>query len=195
MDIEYPYATGQARRQLLYRLPSVPAPRRLLVIGDAEEAEMIGAGWGASVCHLSADRLAEASAVDQGRFDAVALGRSSCPMSKLLDAAWHRLEPGGAVMGHVAGRSFVLRPSALRKALSHAGFDEPTCYYLQPGIDAPMVLAPTTGKAARAHAIRAIHGTRGLYSQPSYALRLAAAWLGLDRWRQSELFFWGRRPC
>ena len=196
MDIEYPYATGQARRQLLYRLPSAPLPRRLLVFGDKAQADLIRAGWDGSVVHIAANRVAGDATEDDLRVDAVVLSSASDnDMQKLLAAAWRRLGPGGIVMGHALDPRWVRRPKALHDAILAAGFVEPACYYLQPGIEAPMVLAPTDGPAARAHAVRAIRTTRGLYNRAAYALRLAAAWLGLDRWRQAELFFWGRRPC
>jgi hypothetical protein len=112
MDVgEHPYAGGLSRRQLLYRLPPTPQPRRLLVVSDAADGDLIHGGWGGPVTVLTSSGVDAALAQGEGRFDVVAmpwvLGSNASPEFRRADAAQllcsaHRLlVPGGVVVGHV----------------------------------------------------------------------------------------------
>lgn len=111
MDVEYPYADGLSRRQLLYRLPSTPLPRRLLLVSDDADSDLIGGGWAGPVTVVTGAGLDAAIAEGDARFDAVALPwvlGSHAPSRRfprggipLLCAAHRALVPGGIVVGHV----------------------------------------------------------------------------------------------
>ncbi|MBS0444993.1 MAG: hypothetical protein JSR59_03485 [Proteobacteria bacterium] len=139
------------------------------------------------------------------------------PNAELLKRAGAALAPGGLVVGHMthgralrglarADRSLALAAAALsadgitgamacRRALARAGFQQAECYYVQPTIADPMALIPSDAAASRAHFLRAVRSSRGGYSLPGYAARIALARLGLAGLLQSDLFFWARKPC
>lgn len=136
---------------------------------------------------------------------------------RLLALAYSALRPGGIVIGHldhllsVHGLRGVLRGRVglgpwlrgwpiitgprCQDALVKSGFEAPECFYVEPQIAAPMAIVPVHPVAARSHFLRAIRRTRGQYSPPGYALRLALAGVRLGGALQPHLFFWARRPC
>ncbi|MDO9091403.1 MAG: hypothetical protein Q8R98_06500 [Rubrivivax sp.] len=224
MDVAYPYADSLSRRQLLYRLPAAPEPRRLLLVAEDTDSRSIGAAWGGPVTVMAAAEL-EAAPVPRGTaFDAVALpwtsGRQAAAGGDgigLLQQAHRLLAMGGVVVGHLHNThtlkrlvtasglasmlSAAVRPDAMGSAaacgaaLRRAGFVQAECWYVQPSIDSPMGLIPADPVAARAHFLRAIRSAQGHYSRPAYAARLLVAALGLGGMQQSELFFWATKPC
>jgi len=223
MDVEYPYADSLSRRQLLYRLPPAPAPRRLLLVSEDPDSQLIGAGWGGPVTAVDAPALNAAFIEEGASFDAVALPwTTGVPPSAsrvglpLLQKAHALLVPGGVVVGHVhnvhtlrrlvtvrgmaAIGSAWMRPggmgsvAACGAALRRAGFVDPECWYVQPSIESPLGLIPSDPTAARAHFVRAIRSAQGHYSRPAYAARLVGAALGLGGMQQPELFYWANKP-
>ena len=66
MDVEYPYAEGLSRQQLLYRLPFAPEPRRLLVVSDTPRDALISGGWGGPVTVLTTSQLDTALTQGEG---------------------------------------------------------------------------------------------------------------------------------
>jgi hypothetical protein len=195
MDIEYPYADAAARRQLLYRLPSVPVPRRLLVLAEAAADDALGDSWGGPITHRALSDPGGLAPGGGALFEAVALPRLAGNAAPLLAAVHGLLVPGGVVIGGVTDRSAARKPQRLRASLIAAGFQQPECWYVQPGMESPMALVPCDALAAKAHFVRAARAARSLYSPPAYVLRLLAARLGIVAWRQTELFFWARKPC
>jgi hypothetical protein len=223
MDVEYPYAQGQARLQLLYRLPSAPPPRRLLLVTDLIEGDGIGAGWGGPVTRVASSALDTAATDGGARFDAVAvpavLGGGTAELSSRhavlpwLQRLHELLVPGGLIVGHVdnlyalrrwatpSGLLAALRPAAMgsaadcRATLLDAGFTLPECFYVQPSIVSPMGLIPCERVASRAHFLRSIRAAQGHYGHSAYAARLLMAWLGLGGMQQAQLFFWARKAC
>ena len=224
MDVAYPYADGLSRRQLLYRLPPAPSPRRLLLLSDDADSALIAAGWGAPVTVLSPSGLDQGFLQDGARFDAVALpwvsGLQSSPGhagARLLHSAHALLVPGGVVVGHLhnvhtlrrlatarglvevvatlAHRGAIGSVAGCHAALLRAGYADPECWYVQPTIDSPMGLIPSDPPAARAHFMRSIRSAQGHHSRLAYAARLLVAALGLGGMQQSELFFWATKPC
>ena len=131
MDIEYPYADGASRRQLLYRLPSTPQPRRLLLIGEAVDCGLIGEGWGGPITTLTRAQVNAFPSLDEARFDAVALpwvvGSKGIddvrrPNGVQLFRLAHRLlVPGGVVMGHLANIWTLRRITSLRGLVEVTG--------------------------------------------------------------------------
>ena len=131
MDVEYPYADGLSRRQLLYRLPSTPLPRRLLLVSDAADSDLIGGGWGGPVTVLTSSELDATLAQGAARFDAVAmpwvLGFGAAPGarrprgSQLLCSARRLLVPGGVVVGHLENIRTLRRLASLRGLREIAG--------------------------------------------------------------------------
>lgn len=221
MDVEYPFATELSRRQLLYRLPTAPAPRRLLLVADRDDPHDLAHGWGGPV---TAWTRAQVQAAGAGvRFDAVALpgvlgARTATPgTADLLAAVQRLLVPGGVVVGHVdhllalrrlatpgglarlvgaiASPGVVGTAAACTRALQRAGFVQPQCYYVQPSLSAPMGLIPCDRAAARAQFLRAVWSAQDQYSRPAFAARLLVATLGLGGLQQQELFFWATKPC
>lgn len=219
MDVEYPYADGLSRRQLLYRLPSTPEPRRLLLVSDDGQSDLIGGGWGGPVTVVTRATLGAKVGRDAAQFDAVAMPwiSASGDSTALLRSATHFLVPGGVVVGHlenlrtvrrlasmrgltafagaVRDRRLIGSPRACRNTLLAAGFIDPECYFVQPSIEAPMGLIPCAPVPARAHFLRAIRTMRGSYGRSAYAIRLLAAFVGLGGMQQPELFFWAKKPC
>lgn len=223
MDVQYPYAEGLSRRQLLYRLPGAPAPRRLLVVHSGTgEGALIGGGWGAPVTVVAASELQALAAQGDVRFDAVALpavlsAGQLQPGAVVLTLAHGLLVPGGVVIGHLEhgcalrrwaslaglravagallGTQGLGSPGQCQGALQRAGFSDPTCFFVQPHIGDPMGLIPSDTVAARAHFLRSVRSSRHLYGRLGYALRLVLAAAGLGGTLQPELFFWARRPC
>ncbi len=222
MDVEYPYAEDSSRRQLLYRLPTAPSPRRLLVVG--EDADLVGPGWGGPVGTAMPRELAAAQAGAAAVVDAVALpgvlGLSGEPgprAAQVLDGAWRRLVPGGVVVGHVEHRLTLRRLTSAAglaamarsiggagmlgsakdcaAALRRAGFEDPECYYVVPNLDHPMGLIPCHPAAARAHFLRATRASQGHFNPVAYGARLLLARLGLGGMQQAQIFFWARKPC
>jgi hypothetical protein len=124
MDVEYPYADGLSRQQLLYRLPSAPQPRRLLLVSDAADSDLIGCSWRASVTVLPSSELGAALTHGEARFEAVAmpwvLGSKTVsggrhPDSSLLLRSAHRLlVPGGVVVGHLENIRTLRRLASVR---------------------------------------------------------------------------------
>lgn len=131
MDVQYPYADGLSRLQLLYRLPTPPAPRRLLVVCADDDGALIGGGWGrGAVTVVALGALESVLAQGAQRFDAVALpavlGRrlalaavdgSGANNRKVLGLARELLVPGGVVVGHMdhlCALRHLLRWSGLR---------------------------------------------------------------------------------
>ena len=223
MDVQYPYAEGLSRRQLLYRLPGAPAPRRLLVVHTgANEAALLGGGWGAPVSVVASCELQALAAHGGERFDAVALpavlsaGQGTAG-ADVLTLARGLLVPGGVAIGHLEhgcalrrwaslaglravagallGTQGLGSPSQCQRALRRAGFSEPACFFVQPNIDEPMGLIPSDIVAARAHFLRSVRSSRHHYGRLGYALRLALTRAGLGGTLQPQLFFWARRPC
>ena len=224
MDVAYPHADGLSRRQLLYRLPTAPQPRRLLLVSSDADSDLIGAGWGGPVTVLAPSGLDAAFLKNGARFDAVALPWTTGLQSsagragpQLLQWAHALLVPGGLVAGHLHNVHTLRRLATARglaefvatlahrgamgsaescgAALLRAGYIQPECWYVQPSIESPMGLIPSDPVAARAHFLRAIRSARGHYSRPAYAARLMVAALGLGGMQQSELFFWATKPC
>lgn len=221
MDVEYPFASAVSRRQLLYRLPTAPAPRRLLLVADRADADDYIHGWGGPVTAWTRAQVHAAGA--GARFDAVALpgvlGARMAPSGNagLLAAVQRLLVPDGVVVGHVdhllALRRLatpgglarlvgaVARPgvvgtaAACTRALQRAGFVQPQCYYVQPSLSAPMGLIPCDRAAARAQFLRAAWSAQDQYSRPAFAARLLVATVGLGGLQQRELFFWATKPC
>lgn len=224
MDVAFPYADGLSRRQVLYRLPTVPEPRRLLLVSSDAGSGLIGASWGGPVTVMPPSGL-DAGFLQEGpRFDAVALpwltgaqGSPSGRGSHMLQLAHSLLVPGGMVIGHLHNAHTLRRLTTVRglaealakfadrrsmgsvagchAALLRAGYAKPECWYVQPSIDSPMGLIPTDPVAARAHFLRWIRAGQSYYSRPAYAARLLVAVLGLGGMQQNELFFWATKPC
>lgn len=224
MDIAFPYADGLSRRQLLYRLPAAPQPRRLLLVSGDPESRLIGDGWGGPVTVLAPSGLDVDFLKEGARFDAVALpwltGLQGAPGHSglhVLQLAHSLLMPGGVVVGHLHNAHTLRRLATARglggvavtlghrramgsavgcnAALLHAGYTEPQCWYVQPSIESPMGLIPTDPIAARAHFLRSIRSARRQYSRPAYAARVLVATVGLGGMQQHELFFWATKPC
>ncbi len=221
MDVQFPYADGWSRRQLLYRLPSAPAPRRLLIVCTDAEHARIGEGWGAPVRVIAPSTLAAERSLGPSRFDVVALPAlldrpASIDVAGVMASARHLLAPGGVVVGHVAHalalrtlltfggvadalaallqRQAIDRASSCHRCLLGAGFVAPQCFYVQPAIDDPMGLIPVQGPAARAHFVQAVRSARELHQPLAHALRLLMARCGLGGMMQAQLFFWARQP-
>lgn len=224
MDVAYPYADSLSRRQLLYRLPAAPEPRRLLLVSADAHSQLIAAAWGGPVTVWAGPEL-DAACLQQGAcFDALALPWTTGlrPVAdgralRLLQQAHQLLVPGGVVVGHlhnlhtlrriVTARGLAqmvatwMRPGAMGSvaacdtALRRAGFVDPECWYVQPSIDSPMGLIPCDPVAARSHFLRSIRSAQGHYSRPAYVARLLVATLGLGGMQQPELFFWATKPC
>lgn len=124
MDLRHPYSDSEARLRLLYRLPTAPAPRRLLLVsGGADDAD-IGAGWGlGEVSRTDVPGLLRLADGRGGCFDAVALPSTLVPRAPrhgvanrvVLHSASHLLAPGGVVVGHLE------QARALRRAVQPAG--------------------------------------------------------------------------
>jgi hypothetical protein len=127
MDVDYPFATPLSRRQLLYRLPTTPAPGRLLIVSGFADGEQIGSGWTGAVVTLDSSQLEAALAQSRARFDAVALPgllsalaaplRSGATAGQLLRMAHAFLVPGGVVVGHLEN-AFALRRAASLRGLA-----------------------------------------------------------------------------
>lgn len=221
MDVAYPYASDDDRRALLYRLPSIAPTRRLLVVGG-DGSEWAG-HWGGPVTLTTAALLDAVAAQQPGAFDAVALpGTLAAPQAGAGSASLLRdvrgaLAPGGLVIGHVR-HALALRPLATRagrqalrrtltdpgfpgtprrclKLLAQAGYDQASCYFVQPDLAAPMGLVPWQGPAARAHFIRAVWSAQGHHGRAAFAARWLLAVAGLAGLQQQDLFYWARKPC
>lgn len=127
MDVDYPFASALSRRQLLYRLPSTPAPGRLLIMSGIAGSEQLGSGWIGPVMTLDCSQLEVALAHGGARFDAVALPgllgaeaallRSGATARQLLHMALALLAPGGVVVGHL-DNSYALRQAASLRGLA-----------------------------------------------------------------------------
>lgn len=131
MDIAYPYADDIARLRLLYRLPTVPAPQRLLLVAPDDAARQLGQAWPGPVTVVPAALALQQLGRAQARFDTVALpqvlglrhalacdGPAMAGNQQVLDAAWQWLVPGGAVVGHLP------HGWALRRAWRPRGWSE-----------------------------------------------------------------------
>ena len=105
MDVEFPYADDQARQRLLYRLPSVPAARRLLLVcADADPLRWTS-DWPGPVTHVGPTGLARIASIHPGSFDAVALpgalDAAGPDAAAMVQDAKACLADGGALVGHV----------------------------------------------------------------------------------------------
>jgi hypothetical protein len=221
MDVQYPYADGAARQRLLYRLPPVPSPRRLLLVFVEREDKAIAREWEGPVSAIDSTKLIGFAKRHEGQFDAVALprvlGRPVAETRKLLAAAHQLLAPQGTVIGHV-DHLFALRrlatPSGLGRwlrsttgragigtagrcldELRGSGFEAAECYYVHPHINSPMSLIPCHHGTPRRQMMRAIRTSPNQYGRLSYAARLLAASVGVGSLQQPHLFFWASKPC
>jgi hypothetical protein len=221
MDVQYPYADGLARQHLLYRLPAVPAPRRLLLAYGDRAHKSIANGWDGPVEVIAGVKLVAYAKHHTAKFDAIALpqvlGTGSVAAAQTLRAAHHLLVPGGAVIGHVdhlaawrrlaslgglgrwlrsaTGRAVVGTPAHCLLELARAGFERRECYYVHPHIDSPLSLIPCHQGSARYHFVRAVRLAPNLHGRAGYLVRLAVARLGLGGAQQPQLFFWASKPC
>lgn len=113
MDVQYPFATDLARLQLLYRLPTSPAPHRLLVLTVDGEALPMADHWPGPVQQLALSALCLPPGLGTARFDAVALpgtlalrrarppGPPLVNNAGLMKAVAGLLVPGGVIVGHL----------------------------------------------------------------------------------------------
>ena len=222
MEARLPFASGEARLQLLYELPLTGEERRVLVIGPQQSLPMA----------LSAEQQRRLSTVrflhtaddapDAGVFDAVLVPGSLLQSrddtaATLLSRALRALCPGGVVVGHCenllsvrelgsACRSRTLLANArnrseagsaarLEQTLRALGFVDAECFHVEPHIASPMALIPTEPRASRGHFVRTVRRNRPLYGSLGFGLRLAVAQAGLGGILQPHLFFWARKPC
>ena len=164
MDVQYPYASAQARLQLLYCLPTAPAPNRLVIVSGGDSSALPDDGWPGPVRRVDLSALRTAP-VDAGlRADVLALpGVLGLPASRaafgdnvaMLTAAARWLAPGGLVVGHVSQlRAFrsMARPGGLA-ALAVAA--------LRPAA----ITGPT--RCLRALQLAGLHAGQCFYVQPS----------------------------
>jgi hypothetical protein len=217
MDVQYPYAEGPARRQLMYRLPLPAGPQSLLLVEGPGAPSGLHEGWSGAVQRVDGESWLAASSTAQTAFDVVALpgawdlgaGVAAPDLLKRANAA---LAPGGVVVGHAdhllalrrlatpagwwqAWRSPVASVRACRRVLQAAGFKQVSCFHVQPSLDDPMGLIPDDRAASRAQFLRAVRAEQGHFSAPAYAARVLLAQLGLGGLQQLQLFFWARKPC
>jgi len=135
MDLRHPYSDPSARVQLLYRLPTAPAPRRLLVVAESPELRSeVAAGWGSGeVMACDSAGFLRLATERSDCFDAVALPSTLSARAAsrgirnghLLRAACRLLTPGGVVVGHLEhARALrrLKRPSAVVQLIA-AAFD------------------------------------------------------------------------
>ena len=139
MDVAHPYAADSARLQLLYRLPTAPAPQRLLIVSRQPGDALLGQGWPGQVTVAGLVGLDDLLGAGAGRFDAVALpavlgvcdirlpGAHPTIGNRLLLASVARLlVPGGTVVGHMD------HGWALRRVMQGAGLRDLACGWRQP---------------------------------------------------------------
>jgi len=224
VDSRPPFATGEQRLRLLYRLPLSDGDNRILVVGSGADADSV---FDPTVSQAKVDVIAPGNPLVASGFDVVALPgcltrggeahSAPVPPERLLELAFSALRPGGLVVGHldhllsVHGlRRMRQGPFAIgtwfrcrglvsgrkcREALVQAGFAELDCFYVEPRIEAPMALIPVHPQAATRHFLSAIRRTRGQYSALGFGLRMALARARLGGILQPHLLFWARRPC
>lgn len=222
MEDRLPFASGEARLQLLYELP---------LTGDEHRVLVIGPGSGVPVALLSErqHRLStlrclpsEGDAPMPGEFDAVLVPGSlfdhhDASADALLTQALRALTPGGVVVGHcdnllsvralgAACRSGALfsnlrnrrragSPARLERTLRTLGFVDAECFHVEPHIGSPMALIPSEPRASQSHFVRTVRRNRPLYGRLGFSLRIALARAGLGGILQPHLFFWARKPC
>lgn len=220
MDVQYPYASVEARLRLLYRLPLPRERKRQIQVG---ERSLGGPEWLESPHHLSVEELLRGqgevgSGVDvvglPGAVDACA---DEAQVMALLRAAHGLLRPGGVVVGHCQNpwALKVLRhrlgwrhlrrlariggpvgsAASCVRVLNRAGFLAVQCGYVQPDLSDPMGLIPSQRDAARAQFLRVTRAERGHFAPPAYALRIGLAWAGWGGAQQREVFYWGQKAC
>lgn len=221
MDALFPYAEGAARRHLLYRLPTAPAPRRLLLAYADRADKAIASEWEGPVEVIDGSKLKGYGRHHAAGFDAIALpgllDSAPAPPADLLRAAHHLLVPGGIVVGHVehllawrriatprgvlrwalsvGGRNGVGTAARCLRELARAGFTSCECYFVSPHIDAPMSLVPGHDGSARAQFLRALRIAPHHHGHLSYRLRWVWTALGLGGMQRPHLFFWANKPC
>lgn len=139
MDVEHPYAADAARLQLLYRLPTAPAPQRLLIVCRQASDALLGLAWPGQVSVAGLAELDALLAQGAGRFDAVALpavlGVCDIQMPgahppignrQMLAGVRRLLVPGGTVVGHME------HGWALRRAVQRRGLRDLACAWRKP---------------------------------------------------------------
>ena len=218
------YLSDAARRSLVYRLVTVQAPQRWLLIGAPSELARFT--WSTNAVYCQPTGVAGVAGAEDGRFDAIALAGVLRPHDSVapglsahefIAQVVDRLAPNGVLMGHLdhgmAARHLgqwwrcllpALRPSRsecpctptkLRRILSAAKLGSIECFYLTPSMSSPMGLVPCTEPAATRYFRRAIVSARDQHSWPAYIGRRLAAQFGWSGIFRQELFFWARKSC
>lgn len=82
-----------------------------------------------------------------------------------------------------------------RAALLRAGLQEVQVFNLWPDADAPSTIAAIEAAASRRAFRYALESTRESLSRPAYLVRRLAVELGINRFLEETLFFWGYKPC
>ena len=213
-----PFAEGADRLGLLFRLPFQEGHRQVLVVDDRTSCNGITfADSALDVVRAAAVDLPQVDASFDvlalpDCLTVPVAARDVAALHKLLDQAGHLLRPGGVVVGHCIHMSALrnwrrwLIPAGavgnwrvglrfgtakrLANTLRQHGLVGAEVFYVEPGIEAPMVLIPSEPNAARAHFVRSVQRNRPLYSPLGYAVRLALAKTGWAGLLQSDLFFW-----
>ncbi len=130
-----------------------------------------------------------------------------------LQAIVALIRPGGVVVGcgrnrtsprvwfrHQATTSAIAERASLgilscRAALLRAGLLEVQVFNLWPDGDAPSTIAAIEAAASRRAFRYALESTRESLSRPAYLMRRLAVELGINRFLEETLFFWGYKPC
>ena len=207
-----PYEPDIARVRAMYRLPTAPAPGRVLELYVGTARVLFDGPWAGSTATLAplTDPFAELP-FGPDAFDVVVLHRTLEPLlanpavrapdalAGLFGRIRAVLARNGVVAGclHTGARrvgGYRITYRGLAAALARAGFERISTYNVLPSGDAPTRLIDTRAPLSRIGFRRELDALRAHLRWPGYLARRAVTELALSRYLEPWLAFYGRRP-
>ena len=219
-----PYEEDISRVRAMYRIPTAPAPDRVLELVGGAECVLEGFAWpGAAAVTMSLSRVATDLSgtsgsgrlpFDSGSFDRVIAHRGfGSGADAVTPREVFRVLGSAGIFAFTACNASVAawvrsaRPTAgvnasrpshdahgCRTLLRGAGFRDIAVFTVVPHVDAPLRLIDTSARLSRVGFRRELEATRARLSAPAYLLRRAIAELALNRFLEGSLVAWGRKP-
>lgn len=138
------------------------------------------------VSQVTAEWLQKIAAITRPGGVVIGCGRNrTSPRSRLRQQGFVPATAEIPALGIFSCRSAVLR----------AGFQDVQVFNLWPDAEAPSTIASIEVAASRRAFRYALESTRESLSRPAYLTRRLAVELGINRFLEETLFYWGYKPC
>ncbi|HCN70089.1 MAG TPA: hypothetical protein DIT03_18015 [Candidatus Accumulibacter sp.] len=121
------------------------------------------------------------------------------PGGVVVGCGLNRTSPRSRLRHQGAASATAERPAlgifSCRAALLRAGLQDVQVFNLWPDADAPSTIASIDAAASRRAFRYVLESTRESLSRSGYLTRRLVAELGINRFLEETLFFWGYKPC